>query len=203
MIYKGIDLKHFYPAKIANKEQVNILYVGNFHKSKGLLDLLAVFEKLASEGLSVRLLLAGKGQLTDLVNERMQTLPVKNYGFVRYKDLGNVYREADIFCSLSKEMRWFGLKIWEEYFSYTLMEAQASGLPIIATKTGGIPEEIDSKNPLIRSGDRAGLYKQLRKLVLDKEKRVYLAKLNRRRAEKLFDAEKQARETEKAILKLL
>lgn len=203
MIYKGVDLKHFYPAKTVNKEQVNILYVGNFHKSKGLLDLLVVFEKLVSEGLPVRLLLAGRGQLTDLVNEKTQTLPLKNYGFVRYKDLGNVYRKGDIFCSPSKEMRWFGLKIWEEYFSYTLMEAQASGLPIITTKTGGIPEEVGDRNLLIEPEDREALYRQLKKLVLDKKKRAYLGNMNRKRAERLFDAEKQAKRTEDAIQKIL
>jgi glycosyltransferase involved in cell wall biosynthesis len=34
----------------------------------------------------------------------------------------------------SKDLFCFGIKIWEEFFSYVLMEAVASGLPIVATR---------------------------------------------------------------------
>ena len=204
MIYKGIDLNHFYPKKNRKRDDiVNILYVGNFHHSKGLIDLINAFEKLVKEGLPVRLLLAGNGELNTYISQKAKTLPIKNCGFVSYDKLAEVYRSGDIFCSPSKEINFLGFKIWEEYFSYTLMEAQASGLPIVATNSGGIPEEVDSRNYLVDPGDAKALYKSLKKLVLDENLREKLSVINIKRAEKFFDSEIQAKKTEEAIIQIL
>lgn len=203
MIYKGVDLKHFYPKKsmVIDSEPIIILYVGIYHPSKGLNELLEAFEKLCDRGLPVELHFAGKGEMEALINEKTKTLPVFNHGFVSYALLGDLYRRADIFCSPSKEIRFLGIKIWEEYFSYTLMEAQASGLPIVATKIGGILEEIGGAGILVDVGNVNQLYLALEKLVNDKSLRIRLGKIARKRAKKYFDAEIQAEKTESEILK--
>lgn len=205
MIYKGVDLQHFYPnPKTKNpKKQVDILFVGNYHKSKGVIELIEAFEHLLDDKLPVRLIMAGSGELTDYINQKAITLPIINHGFVSYNKLGDVYREGDIFCSLSKNVEFMGIKTGEEYFPYTLMEAQASGLPVVATKCGGIPEAVGDRNYLVEIGDVGGLYTALKALILDKSKRETLARLNRARAELYFDAQKQAKVTENAILDLL
>jgi len=82
-----------------------------------------------------------------------------------------------------------------------LMEAQASGLPIVATNSGGIPEEVDSRNFLVGPGDVDDLYNSLKKLVVDKNLRKKLSVINRRRAEKMFNSEMQAEKTEEAIIR--
>ena len=107
---------------------------------------------------------------------------------------------ADIFVTPSKNLKFLSIKVWEEYFSYTLMEAQASGLPIVATRCGGISEEIDSRNYRVPQGDKEALYKALEGLIESSTKRRQLGDINRRRAEKLFDSRVQAKLTEKAIL---
>lgn len=132
-----------------------------------------------------------------------RTLPIDLKGFVPYHTLPEVYNQADIFCAPSKETKLFGIRVWEEYFSYALMEAQASGLPIVATRTGGIPEEVDDRNPLIQPGDRRALYKSLKGLILNKKKRDQLGKINRKRAEFFFDARIQAEKTEEAICEII
>lgn len=205
MIYKGVDLQNFYPnlKKQKDKKQVDILFVGNYHRSKGILELIEAFEGLLDDKLPVRLIMAGRGELTNYVNQKARNIPIINHDFISYDKLGDVYRQGDIFCSPSKTIEFMGVEIWEEYFSYTLMEAQASGLPIVATKSGGIPEEVGGQNPLVEIGDANGLYTALKVLVLDKVRREALSKLNRERAELLFDAKKQAKATEDAILKFL
>lgn len=204
LIYKGVDLDHFYPnRKAENLMHIAILYVGIYHPSKGLYELIEAFEKLIKSGFAVTLHFAGRGKLNDYINKKALNLPIINHGFVSYSNLANLYRTADIFCSPSKEIRYFGLKIWEEYFSYTLMEAQASGLPIVTTKSGGIPEEVDSRNPIVEIGNANKLYKALEKLVTDPKLRQDLSKINRKRAEKYFDASRQAKKTEEAILNLI
>lgn len=185
VIYKGVDLKHFYPKTNKNDKQIQVLYVGKLIKSKGVNDLIMVCDRLKNEGLNVKLVLAGGNK------------------FVEYKDLGNLYRSADIFCAPSKEIRLLGIKIWEEYFSYVLMEAQASGLPIVTTKSNGVVEEVDHNNFVLKIGDTDGLYESLKILILNRSLRNKLSKINRSRAEKYFDANKQAKLTEIEILKVL
>lgn len=203
MIYKGVDLEHFYPSPRQIKKTIDILYVGNLHPSKGLLDLLYAFEKLVRDSLPVRLLIAGEGKLQSLINQKAQYLPIRQFGFVNYENLAEVYRQADIFCSPSVDIYLGKLKIWEEYFSYTLMEAQASGIAIVATHSGGIPEEVAPENPLVPQGDIEALHQALKSLVTDRKKRISLGNLNRKRAVSLFDAAKQAKATESAIGRLL
>lgn len=205
LIYKGVDLNHFYPAKrlTINHQPLVILYVGIYHPSKGLRELIEAFERLVKSGLPVRLHFAGKGPMNDYINKKATVLPIINHGFVAYSDLANLYRSADIFCSPSKEIRFLGIKIWEEYFSYTLMEAQASGLPIVTTNSGGIPEEVDCRNPIVEIGNVTMLFNALKKVVTDSKLRQKLSIINRKRAEKLFDASLQAEITESEILNLV
>ena len=181
VIYKGIDLKKFSPVKKISSQKVNILYIGKNIISKGVGDLQKAYQKLINDGLKVNLKIVSNAP---------------------YSNLPEIYRWADICCSPSREIRFLGIKIWEEYFSYTLMEAQASGLPIVTTKSLGVIEEVDPRNEIVEKGDTDALYKSLKKLVLSKSLRLKLGKINRVRAEKFFDAKIQAKETEAAILKI-
>lgn len=202
VIYKGVDLLHFCPKKRYDRKFVSILYVGNLHPSKGIVELVCAFEQLVKDKMPVKLLICGDGILKNTIIKKAKTLPITYYGFVTYDKLGRIYQQADIFCSPSKTISLFGVKIWEEYFSYTLMEAQAAGLAIVSTHNCGISEEVDKRNPLVPEGDVLALIKALKTLVQDDKKRNYLKALNRKRAEKMFDAIKQAKKTEDVILKI-
>lgn len=214
VIYKGIDLSMFRPADRSKLETRNsklkILYVGQLAESKGVDDLLKAFVLISKEFSDLELILAGKMRLKKGVADLARKYPIKYLGFVDFKKLPQIYREADIFCSPSKDLKYFGIKVWEELFSYTLMEAQASGLPIVATRCGGIPEEVgsfdvaqDKQNLLVAQGDVEGLYQALRKLIENKKLRTKIGRSNRKRAEELFDLKKQAEKTEEAILSIL
>lgn len=197
IIYKGIDINKFYPVKKKSDKSINILYVGQIVKSKGVFDLIKAFEMLLVDGLNVTLTLAGSGYIGDISDKK-----IKIWGFIGHDKLPEIYRQADIFCSPSKQIKILGIKIWEEYFSYTLMEAQASGLPIVTTKSIGVSEEVDPRNEFVEKGDVFALYKSLRKLVKNSKLRQELGTINRKRAVKVFDARLQAEKTEKEIYKL-
>ena len=204
VIYKGVDLSLFFPQKErSSRAGTTILYVGMLDKSKGLEDLLEAFVRLSREFPDLKLTLAGEGPLEHLIKREAERYPIDYRGFVDYGTLPTLYREADIFCSPSREVRYLGVKIWDECFSYTLMEAQASGLPIVATRVGGIPEEVGEDNLLVSQGDVGEIYQALKKLVEDRSLRENLGRANRIRAEKLFSLKEQAEETEDAILSIL
>lgn len=213
VIYKGVDLDLFHPPKpspLNPKPSLRILYVGQLTSSKGVDDLLKAFVILSPEFPHAELVLAGTGPLERDIRDLAGRYPIKFRGFVDYLDLPSVYRDANIFCSPSRDLKYFGVKVWEELFSYTLMEAQACGLPIVATKCGGIPEELgsfdvaqDKQNLLVDQGDVEGLYQALKKLVKNGELRFRIGRENRERAERLFDLKVQAKKTEEAILSIL
>jgi glycosyltransferase involved in cell wall biosynthesis len=83
------------------------------------------------------------------------------------------------------------------------MEAQACGLPIVATTTGGIPEEVDEKNILIDEKSTIQLEHALVELLDDTTLRKEIGNKNRIRAIKLFDAQIQSQQTEQAIMELV
>jgi glycosyltransferase involved in cell wall biosynthesis len=207
VIYKGVDLYLFKPLNKVKKNgeysSIKILYVGQLNKEKGLDDLICAFIKLYKEFPQLELLLAGSGPYEKVINKVIDKYPIKLLGFVSYNELPGIYRQADIFCSPSKSVNFLGIKIWEELFSYTLMEAQASGLPIIATRCGGIPEEIAKENLLVDQGDTRALYSCLKEFIQSPEKGIKIGKINRERAESFFDLQKQAEATEEAILSIL
>lgn len=208
VIYKGVDTKMFCPSTESRiktqKSTVNILYVGQLVKSKGVADLLSAFARLSEELTNVKLIIAGEGPLEGMVRKFSQNYPVDYRGFVEYEDLPKIYREADIFCMPSRDHKYFGLiKGYEEMFGYVLAEAQASGLPIVTTHCGAIPEMVSADNFLLEQGNAEVLYQALKRLAEDKTLREKLGSSNRKRAEKLFDLTKQAEKTQEAILSLL
>ncbi|MFC1711397.1 glycosyltransferase family 4 protein [Patescibacteria group bacterium] len=203
VIFPGVNLKRFYPPKRKTWQGIRVLFVGQLVESKGLDDLLAVFPKLSRQFSKLELWICGQGKLEDRLNQASREWPIKYLGFVDYLKMPDIYRSVDIFIMPSKDVYHLGIKFGEEFFSYVLLEAMASGLPIITSRCGGIEEEVGKENLLIRQGDRKAILKALVGLVSDQEARKQLGRKNRKRAKKLFDLKKQARKTEEAILKFL
>lgn len=201
VIYKGVDLSQFYPTRKKSWGTVRIIYVGQLAKVKGVDDLLCAFEKVYQKEKNIELWICGGGPLKKMVLDLAKRAPVNYLDYVEYPNLPRIYRQGDIFCSPSRDFRYFGiLPGGEEWFSYTLMEAMASGLPIVANFCGGVEEEVGEKNLLVNQGDIDGLVKALKRLTKDPDLREGLGRLNRRRAEKFFDAKRQAKKTEEAII---
>jgi phosphatidyl-myo-inositol alpha-mannosyltransferase len=109
----------------------NILFVGRFDPRKGLPDLMRACAELAGEGLPFRLILVGDGQLRGQV-ERLAGGALEGRvhfeGRVGHERLPRYYASADIFCSPARDGESFGL---------VLLEAMASGVPIVATDLAG------------------------------------------------------------------
>lgn len=83
------------------------------------------------------------------------------------------------------------------------MEAQASGLPVIATNSGGIPEEIGRDNMLINQGDKNELLSTVITIISNEKKRIVIGDRNRMRAKNLFNIEKQTQKLESILLGII
>lgn len=137
VVPNGVD-EFFSPG---GEEEDYILYVGTLEPRKGLDDLLAVWRSLPSRP---RLVLCGSsGWGTKIAQEA----GVELTGFVDRERLRALYRGARLFVYPSRY----------EGFGIPPLEALACGAPVVATRTGAIPEYAEGAALLVEPGDRDAL----------------------------------------------
>ena len=145
-------------------------FVGRVQKEKGVFDLLEAFASICQEFPGTKLKLFGKIYDRGHIESTIVRLGIgKSVGMSGYFEgpVNEVLRSIDIFVFPS---------LWEG-FPFSILEAMAVGLPIIATRVGGIPEMItDGVNGLLvpRKNPRA-LFSAMRTLCLDPELRERMA----------------------------
>jgi len=144
--------------------------------------------------------IVGKGYLESLVNDYASKYPIRYLDFVNHERLPEIYRKCDIFCPPSQNRVKCGIRWGEEQLGWVLLEAMAPGLPIVSTDCGCIPEIVGSDNLIIPSSAPDKLVAGLSNLLVNKEKCHEIGRNNRKRAERHFDAKKQAKILEKEIL---
>jgi glycosyltransferase involved in cell wall biosynthesis len=150
IVPNGVD--DFFSPATDGQESDYVLYVGTIEPRKGLDDLLTVWDSLPAP--RPRLVLcgdAGWGSVA-LPNGAEVT------GYVDRTKLRDLYRGARAFVYPSRY----------EGFGIPPLEAMACGAPVIATRTGAIPEYAEGAALLIDPGDRNALRAALLRLLADK-----------------------------------
>ena len=184
VIPMGVDLKRFKPqAKKKNKRDLNILCVARLTKEKGVLDLVEAFWQLKKRHKNLNLTLVGDGPLKPEL-KGFKNIYVKS---VPYSKIHAEYANADIFCLPSQTTT-----TWEEQFGMCLVEAMASGLPIVATKTGAIAEVCEEVAILTKDKNSHLLEVALEKLIYNQDERLKLGQLGRQLAVRKYDSKKIA-----------
>lgn len=131
----GVDLQRFHP-KVPQISQfkdgkINLLFVGRLDKRKGIEYLLKAYQRLSRVEPRVRLIIIGDGpekkKARDFVKKE-NLKEVKFVGYVSSQDLPSYYATADIFCSPATHGESLGV---------VLLEAMASGLPMVAFDNPG------------------------------------------------------------------
>ena len=180
VIPNGVDINRFKPRE--KKEfGKNLLYVGRIVPKKGLHVLLYAMKKVVEKDDEVKLRIAGKGRLLPLMKSLSKMLDIeRNVNFLGYvpdKDLPELYRSSDLLILPS---------ITGESFGITLLEAMASGLPVIGTNVGGIPEIIKGCGKIVDLGKPNQLSRAILDLLKDPERMKELGEKGRERVEKLY-----------------
>ncbi len=174
VIYNGVDINKFKPrpdrAKLRQEfgleeEKRIVLFVGRLYHRKGLETLLHSIPPVLQEFGDVKFAISGTGfkkkeqSLRDLSKELDIEDTVKFLGYVPDEKLPDLYSASDIFV----------LPAIYENFPFAILEAQATGLPVISTKVGGIPEFlVDKENGfLIDPGDPKQLTERVLALLQD------------------------------------
>jgi glycosyltransferase involved in cell wall biosynthesis len=148
IIYNGVDTRKVQPRSWANafppSESITIICVARLIERKGQQHLLEAGALLKQKGWNgFRIIFVGTGDAEPLLRDRCQasglTDSIEFKGFVPWEDVIALYQKAHVFV----------LPSFNEGMSIALLEAMASGLPVIVTDTGGTKELVSEENGLI------------------------------------------------------
>lgn len=182
--YHGINAERFrYDDRVYdNKDTYNILCVGSLEPKKGQHHLIRSVARLIEQraDINVKLTFVGKGPMVKECAAIVKQLGLNDRvwfaGYVPHLDpsLVQFYRDADVFVHFSTTQP-DGDK---EGIPGTVIEAMASGLPVITTYHAGIPEVIaDGEHGiLLREGDVEGIARSLMTLHDDNDLRRKLGR---------------------------
>jgi len=149
-LYNGIDVKAFSSSKMPQKKRAEIglseedfviVYSGRVNKDKGVSELIDAMLMLQDKS-DIKLMIIGSTFFANAPNEDgfIRSLKEKAKkiedrivftGYIPYSQMPSYLQLADIAALPS---------MWEEPFGLTIVEAMAAGLPLITTRSGGIPE---------------------------------------------------------------
>ncbi len=160
-----------------------ILFVGNLIKRKGLSSLIESLNTLRNKMSDFIVIIVGQGEdlqeLKSMVNKYGLNSHVKFYGRVPKTTLSELYTAADVFV----------LPSTSEGHSVALLEAMASGLPIVASDIQGNRESVEDgvNGFLFRTGSSENLAEKLeiilsdsklKKMISDKSYEAYIQKFS-------------------------
>jgi glycosyltransferase involved in cell wall biosynthesis len=149
VIHNGVDVNKFKPAvdkrKVKeelgfNPEDIAIVSVGRLYARKGLFTLIESMPAVVKRFKNAKFIISGKGQSDEMhkLNTYAEKLGVKDNiiftGYYPDKKLPKLYQAADIFA----------FSTFYEHHPFAILEALATGLPVVTTTVGGIPETIES-----------------------------------------------------------
>lgn len=198
VIPHGIDTDRFNcPQGNENRGAVRVVSIARATKYKGVHILLEATSLLRSKyGLeNFTIDYGGDGDDLQEFKKMAKELRVAD----RFHFLGHLDDTRDTVCSADIIVV---PSIWGDAFPLSVLEAMAAGKALIATRVGGIPEQVGD-GPcavLIPPSDGEILARELAQLILDENKRLALGQAARQRAERLFREEIFH---EKVIAKLL
>jgi glycosyltransferase involved in cell wall biosynthesis len=162
---RGIDIHRFHPSKRNGylreryqiKETIKLLYVGRVSKEKNLHLLVDVFKTLVQTVSNIHLVVVGDGPYFDEMKEQLKGVPCTFTGYLEGEELSFVYASSDIFVFPSTT----------DTFGNVVLEAQASGIPVIVTDKGGPHENIikDRTGFVVKADDPKDLFETLQRII--------------------------------------
>ena len=170
VVHNGADVEAFNVRRKPGAGPKRILHIGTYEPKKAQDILLAAFRELLDRGLDASLTMIGNpGPKTEEV--RAMSAPfgdrVRMLIDVPHEQVPEYMADADLFVLPSRS----------EPFGIVLVEAGASGVPVVATRVGGIPEFIESGRTgvLVEPDDWRALADAMAGILVDDERARSLA----------------------------
>jgi glycosyltransferase involved in cell wall biosynthesis len=177
VVPNGVDTDFFRPGANGRREGPPVLLsVARLVPDKDHDTMLAAFGRLSQRHPDAELWLVGNGPRRGILAQKVRDLGLT--GRVKFlpvaQDIRHLYRQSDVFV----------LSSVEEALPNVILEAMAAGLPVVATRVGGLPEAVvpEDTGLLVSPRDVDGLAAALGSLLDDPEARRDLGRRGRQRA---------------------
>ncbi|MGR5066511.1 glycosyltransferase family 4 protein [Photobacterium sp. DNB22_13_2] len=162
----------------SNVVKGQVLFLGRLGKRKGVDDLIMAFKKVVSSVSYAKLLLGGDGpieQYKDKISELGLTDNIECIGWVAGEHKANLLNASDVYV----------LPSYNEGFPMGVLEAMSSGVVVVSSTAGGIPDAITNKEEglLIEPGDIDALAEALVEMITNRVQNQELSN----RAKNKFD----------------
>ena len=192
VVHCGVDLGAYPLVDRSGRTRASeVLTVGRLVPVKGQALLIEAVAELARRDLAVRLTVVGDGpqleELRELASRLGVSAQVDFDGAVGQDEMPGYYARADVFAMAS----------FAEGLPVVLMEAMATGMPVVASRITGVPELVEpGVNGLLVTPARAGELADALEALLraPAEERVAMGLEGRRAVEEGFDVDRNARD---------
>lgn len=187
-IYNGVDLEAFAPdAAATRRKSATLGWAGRLVEGKGLDTLI---EAVARTDARTRpnVLVAGDGPLRSALESQAQARRVQDrVTFLGWApDMATFWRGCDVAAVPADD--------WIESFGMVAAEAMACGVPVVASRSGALPELVEDgvTGRIVPPGDADALSAAIGELLADPARREAAARASRERCERHFDLRRTA-----------
>ncbi len=179
---RGVDPDRFHPRFYSDAmrrrmsgghpDDVILLYVGRLSKEKQLEQIRCVLEAVPG----TRLALVGDGPAREALAQHFAGTPTAFLGYLQGDDLSQVYASADVFVFPSAL----------ESFGLVVVEAMAAGLPVVASRVGGVCDVVEDgvSGYTFAVDDVAAMVDGVRRVINDRDRMQQMGRAARAAAEK-------------------
>jgi glycosyltransferase involved in cell wall biosynthesis len=154
-----VNTQFFYPSKYREENRFRFIHISSLLYPKNPGGIVKSFVELLKQGFEIDLILVGP--LNPELNKLIQTTGLYNEnilctGEIPYEQVGTELRSSSALVMFS----------FYENMPCVILEALCTGVPVIATRVGGIPEVIQEDNGiLINVGDETGLLEAMKEMI--------------------------------------
>ena len=171
-------------------------FVGRLTAQKGVEYLLEAVALLQSRGMEHRLVIVGEGELRNELEAKARSLSLRAVTFAGHqRNIAEAFATFDVFVLPS---------LWEG-FPVSLLEAMASGLPVVATRVGGTGEAVldGITGYLVAPRDVTALTEKIAKLLGNPDLRNRMRRAAQERVRTHFSDSSMVKKTEEVYNEIL
>ena len=202
-VYNGLEKDYDFRRKYAMDNEKIVLFMGRLVYEKGVQHLISAMPKILDGYHDVKLIIAGKGGMTDQLKAQVEAMGLENKvyftGYLNAKQVSKMYKCADISVFPSTY----------EPFGIVALEAMLAGVPAVVSDVGGLNEIIEHKVDGMKSyaGNPNSLADSILELLLNPELCDKITKKAKQKVKNEYNWAKIAQDTyftyEKAICKTM
>ncbi len=165
VIPNGVDLERFFPSKTTQlSDELKLVTAGRLSVTKRIEMLIDAVDLLIKQGYKVRFSIIGGGaaeeSLRQLIIEKNLTPFIELTGRVEPEKIPDFYRGSAIYISATMQ----------EGMSNAMLEAMASGLPVITTRCEGVEELIVDNGIIVEQASAEPIAEAIKELAIDRNR---------------------------------